>query len=80
LDVSWQTTVVFEFTTTVHYLGNAAYTYVFDLEDTEGFGGRKPIGSATTEEVAALNEMSLHIVGGNTINPCPPSDTNCGSL
>lgn len=71
-DVSWQMTVIFELTKTVKYFGNTPYTYVFDVEDTDGYDGRKG-GSG---EPATRSDYT--ILGGNTINPCPPSTTNCG--
>jgi hypothetical protein len=76
-DVSWQMTVIFEFTRTVRYLGNTPYTYVFDVEDTDGYGGRK---TANGEPAPTPTKFPTSVAGANTINPCPPSDKNCGSL
>lgn len=82
-NVSWQLTVVFELAKTIRYLNNTGYIYHFDIEDTDGFSNRKPCdapsGSVSTTTIT-IDHPSWHMTGGNTINPCPPSTSNCGSL
>jgi hypothetical protein len=81
VDVSWQLTIVFELVKEIRYFNNTPYRFIFDIEDTDGYDSRKPCNSDSDgEKKKIIHRPSWTIYGGNTINPCPPSTSNCGNL
>jgi hypothetical protein len=75
VSVGWQLTLIFELTKTSLYDG-ANYNYCVDIEDTAGFKQR----SKDEEEVSQKAGFKKFFIGGNTLNPCPPSTTNCSFI
>lgn len=72
--IGWQMTVIFAWAKSTQ-IGTNTFNYHFDLEDTVDFGSRNH--EAQPPKIIKIEE-EIRGYGANTLNPCPPSNINCG--